>query len=255
MIKGTGSKKAIALSVGLLALLLAVLSVAVMTPAPVAAVPGSCSEQVSNGSFETGETPWIYVVSSTPTPGTFRTTFTQHSGQYAALLGGRDNTNERLSQVVVLPPAATSDSLMFSFWWTRYTEETPGPGRDFMYVELYSADGNNLLAQLLTFDNNSGIGDLDWNPIALSIQQYAGQTVQLTFRVTTDINLLTRFFVDDVSIQAGTTCPTPMATITLTFTPSVTPTSTATPTRTLTPTSTATPKARTYLPLIVQGTG
>ncbi len=225
------------LLLGTVALLLAVVVPAVvLAPVPAGAAPGSCSEQVNNGGFEDGEEPWIYVPSPAPTPVTFRTTFETHSGTYAALLGGRDDADDRLSQVVVLP--AGSGSLMFSFWWTRYTEEPRDPGwsRDFMYVELYSADGSALIAQLFTFDNTDGIDDLVWNPISVDLQQYAGQTVQLRYRVTTDLNLLTRFFIDDVSIQAGTTCPTPMPTVTLTFTP----------------TSTPTPRSRIYLPLVLR---
>ena len=125
-------------------------------------------------------------------------------------------------------------SVTLRFWWYMLTAETTHP-QDTLDVLVKPSGGQEVGILHITDGNTPGA----WQQAVLDLSSYAGQSLRIKFRATTDANRPTDFYVDDVSVQ---TCTGGAATST--------PTVTHTPSATVSPTSTSTPKARIYLPLI-----
>ncbi len=199
-----------------------------------AAQPAGCSQLVQNGGFESGAAGWQQV-SAQGYP--LISDFNPRTGGLGADLGGANNADDRLSQAIDLPLAA---DLTLTGWWYLDTAETAGTF-DTLTVSLLRPDGT-ALATLATLDNTATVGV--WDELTFDLSPYAGQSVVLQFAARTDLENISEFFLDDISLWA---CP-------LDGTP--TPTSTVTPV-TATPTATASatapsPARRLYLPLILK---
>jgi hypothetical protein len=189
------------------------------------------------------------------------------------------STFSSIRQLVTIPANAGFVSLR---WWHLYGAQEPvtgdpggepsGPG-DRQEVLLLGPNEQVLavLQRVRHMDNS-------WQPEAVDLSAFRGQSVYLYFNVFNDGNgLSTWMYIDNVQLEACsgvTPIPTPTRTATLipspttsatasgtpTFTPSPTtsPTATDTGTPTLTPTTTITPTATPTLPaecmnLIVNG--
>ena len=145
------------------------------------------------------------------------------------------------------------------FWWYVLTQESTHPWDTLDVMVKSSGGGQEVNILHITDGNMPGA----WQQAVLDLSSYAGQSLRIKFRVTTNNNRPTDFYVDDVSVQtctggAATSTPsvthTPSASVSpsVTHTPSasVSPSVTHTPSASVSPTSTSTPKARIYLPLI-----
>lgn len=239
--------------------LVLVIALAALAISPArAAGPLACAEQVADGGFEAGGAAW-----QTTSLGGYSllSQLLPHTGAWGAYLGGYNNANDELAQVVSLPAGA---AIALRLWWQVTTEETTHPW-DTLDATLTPAGGGTAI-RLLRLSDNSVTGS--WQQATVDLSAYAGQTWRLAFRARTDDNRPTDFYLDDVSIEAcGATTATPTAPASPTETPSPTATPTvtaapftATPTATVapptaTPTATYTPtvtERRTYLPLIVR---
>ncbi len=131
----------------------------------------------------------------------------QHAGLLAlsaADLNGLALTNEdndagTLFQQLTIP-AGTTPSL--TFWLNITTNEAAGAAVfDRLFVEVRNTSGT-LLATLATYSNqNAGIAGVYTQKGAFSLSSFAGQTVRVQFRATTDVTLPTSFRVDDVSVK------------------------------------------------------
>jgi hypothetical protein len=194
---------------------------------------------LTNGDFEAGASGWAQ---SSAGGYNLISNFNPRTGKLGAYLGGYNNANDQLSQVVALP--ADGSSLTLRLWWSLTTQETAGTF-DFMAVALGRPDGS-LLAELTRIDNTRP-ADL-WTQADFDLDAYAGQTVVVGFTARTDATNPTHFFVDDVSLAA---CPPVTPTVTSTPTASSTPLATATPT--MTPTATPARGTPGYLPYISKG--
>ncbi|MDQ2808383.1 MAG: choice-of-anchor J domain-containing protein [Chloroflexota bacterium] len=159
--------------------------------------PGACTQQVSNGGFETGSAaPWVQsssggynlIDSSKP-----------HSGTYGAYLGGYNNGTDTLYQQVSIPSTATAATL--TYWWQQTTQETGSTVYDKLTVQVLNTAGT-VLGTLQTVSNASPAGT--WTQSSYSLLAYKGQTVRVQFKATTDASLTTSFYVDDVGLL---TCP------------------------------------------------
>jgi hypothetical protein len=72
---------------------------------------------------------------------------------------------------------------------------------DRLFIEVRSTSGT-LLATLATFSNlNKGTAGAYVLRGPFSLSSFAGQTVRIQFRATTDGSLTTTFRVDDVSVK------------------------------------------------------
>lgn len=155
-----------------------------------------CRELTANGGFEQVGQGWTQAAD--PPGRSLVTGFYWKSGQYAADLGGVNSATDRLSQVIVLP--ADVNQVTLSFWWALQTEEA-GAAFDRLSVELYQLDGVTRVATLLTVDNTTA-ESWAWNPASINLAPYVGRSLVLRYTASTDDNRPTRFFVDDISIQA-----------------------------------------------------
>lgn len=152
-----------------------------------------------------------------------------HSGSYAVWLGGTDLEVGSLAQSVAIP-SSVPVTLSY-FYQIRAQDEC---GRDFVTVSA-----NSTIVKI--FDLCSSTESLEWQQDIIDLSSYAGQFVTLSFSVTTDdfspriedASASSNFFLDDVSVTAGTnTRPTATSTPEATLeTPSPTsvPTSTSVP--------------------------
>jgi hypothetical protein len=153
------------------------------------------SELIVNGGFEGSSSPWVLAGSAFWTnTGAFPRTGTGY-----IFLGNANSTSGTARQTITIP-AGTSPSLRFHLNVTS-SETTTTTQFDRLFVEVRSNTGT-LLATLATFSNlNKGTAGVYVLRGPFGLGAWAGQTVRIQFRATTDISLITTFRIDDVSVQ------------------------------------------------------
>jgi hypothetical protein len=153
------------------------------------------NELIVNGGFEGGAAPW------TLTGGALVSTGGNHrSGTGYLILGGVNNASQSAFQQITIP-SGTSPSL--NFWLNVTSAETTTTTQfDRFFVEVRSTSGT-LLATLATFSNLNRVAATNAYTLRgpLNLSSFAGQTVRIQFRATTDSSLITSFRVDDVSVK------------------------------------------------------
>ncbi len=177
------------------------------TATPTPQPGGVCSNVIENGGFELQlnrqAPPWILLEGATVEAGLGR------EGGSCLWLGGYNGAMDRAYQVVSLPVSATSAEL--SYWWHMETREASHP-HDYLYVELLDEDGQ----VIATLDTHSDADQQNsWQHASFDMLPYAGRTVRVQFRVATDAEAFTSFFLDDVRLDVCTgeaRMPTPTAT-------------------------------------------
>jgi hypothetical protein len=147
---------------------------------------------LANGNFEAGPANWS--VAATHGQPVIRTTFpgsvTPHGGAYAAWLGGAPNATTEIAQTVTIQGGNTRLT-----YWDRIASADVC-GYDFGRVLV-----NGMAVETVQLCSSANTGG--WRQWAVDLSGYAGQTVTLTFRATTDGSLNSNWFVDDVAWQAG----------------------------------------------------
>jgi len=134
-----------------------------------------------------------------------------YAGDYEWYSGSGNNLTNTLTRSVVLPDG--SPQLTFQAAWDI---EDCGPDPcDYAYVEVDSGDGFTPIAgTITTADEGDAIdGTSDgWQPASFDLSDYAGQTVDLRLRYSTDpavagndADVPSGLFVDDVAVTAGGT--------------------------------------------------
>ncbi|MGQ9839137.1 MAG: hypothetical protein ACUVR4_01110 [Anaerolineae bacterium] len=206
------------LNVGVL-VLVTVLGITV----PLAHAQG-CTELLDNGGFET-DAGWQLG----PTPAMPQyVTYTKHSGNRSLLLGitggGNVQSFSSARQTVTIP--AASAQVKLSFWF--YAMADSPATTDYMEVVLLDPAGAILNKPWRSHNDSRA-----WNQLTFDLTPWRGRTVQLYFNVYNDgVGGRAAMFLDDVSLAACPTGPTPAPTGTLTAT---TGPLTATPTPSPTP--------------------
>jgi hypothetical protein len=125
------------------------------------------------------------------------------SGTHLAWLGGALSATDELSQDAAIP--ATTTALSVSFKYAIGTEETTTTSKfDKLVVTLATTAGATLatLGTLSNLDHNTAYATFN----ATSATTFAGQTIRLVLRSTTDFSNNTNFFVDDITVNV-TACP------------------------------------------------
>jgi hypothetical protein len=155
---------------------------------------GGCGAQLlTNGGFEGSSAPWVL------SGATWSTGAYPHSGTGYSILGGVNNANHSEYQTITIP-AGCSPNL--TFWLNVTSDETTTTVQyDKLFIEVRNTSGT-LLGTLATFSNlNKQTAGVYLQRGPYSLSSWAGQTVRVHFRGTTDISLISSFRVDDVSAQ------------------------------------------------------
>jgi hypothetical protein len=152
------------------------------------------TELIVNGGFEGSASPWTLSNATRSTDGNART-----GTGYLSMGGANNRTSTAFQQITI--PTGTSPSL--NFWLNVTSAETTTTTQfDRFFVEVRSTSGA-LLATLATFSNLNEVAASNSYTLrgAYSLSSFAGQTVRIQFRSTTDVSLITTFRVDDVSVK------------------------------------------------------
>jgi hypothetical protein len=153
------------------------------------------AELIVNGGFEGSISPWVRTGQATWTnTGSF-----PHSGTGYIFLGNTNSGSGTCYQQVSIPTGAARS---LTFWLNVTSSETTTTTQfDRLFIEVRST-GGTLLGTLATFSNlNKGTAGAYVQRGPYSLATWAGQTVRVQFRSTTDISLITTFRVDDVSVK------------------------------------------------------
>lgn len=144
--------------------------------------------------FESGNDGWTLTGATrvaAPAPG---------HGAFSVKLGGANGTIHEVQRTFSLPWGSKATWIFDLFMTTN--EGSQGWGYDMLNAEV-----RNMADAVLAVVNFNNDGDLEstWLPQRnLDLTPWAGQTVKLVFRGTTDNLLSTTFWIDDVKV---TTCP------------------------------------------------
>ncbi|MBO0722078.1 MAG: hypothetical protein J2P41_14735, partial [Blastocatellia bacterium] len=156
---------------------------------------GGGGELIVDGGFEASASPWKYTGQSQRSTGAY-----PHSGAGYLIINGTNRSSGTAYQTVTIP-SGTAPNL--TFWLNITSDETTTTTiYDRFFVEVRSTSGA-LLSTLATFSNldktsTAGVYTLRGS---YSLASFAGQTVRIQFRGTTDASLITSFRVDDVSVK------------------------------------------------------
>lgn len=170
------------------------------TPAPVA-----CSNKVSNPGFESANSNWIRASTNALTLICNRTGCSTmpapKSGSYLAWLGqDADSETSTItnSPSIALPAGAPA---RLSFWYAIDSQDSCG--FDYGYVRVKSgATTTTIKTYQLCYENTSGA----WQRQQIDLSSYAGQTIQLSFRTTSDTSLGSSLYLDNVQVVSGANC-------------------------------------------------
>jgi len=123
---------------------------------------------------------------------------TPHGGTWATWLAGANSETAQVSQVISLPAATNS---VLSYWY--WLDSSDFCNYDYGYVRLI-VGGSTI--QLKRYNLCASTRTNGWVREQIDVSQYAGKTVTLVFRATTDYSYPSDFFVDDVSVLSGNAC-------------------------------------------------
>ncbi|HKG22033.1 MAG TPA: serine protease, partial [Blastocatellia bacterium] len=148
-----------------------------------------------NGGFEGSSSPWVLSTFTWTGTGSF-----PHSGAGYILFGSSVTSSGTAFQQITIP-ASPAKSL--TFWLNVTSSETTTTTQfDRLFIEVRNTSGT-LLGTLATFSNldKAASGSTYTLRGPFSLTAWAGQTVRIQFRGTTDSSLLTTFRIDDASVQ------------------------------------------------------
>ena len=167
------------------------------------AAAAAATELVANGGFESGGSNWTI---SAPA---FIATGVAHSGSRSAQLTTGNGQQGWLTQGLVFPSNVVSGTVSF---WLKIDSSELALGCDIFTVGLYTKSGS-------TYSPYLALGALDaygasgqWMRASLLfdsniVNAIKGRTLYLLFAGRTDSYLITRFYVDDVSLRYETALP------------------------------------------------
>lgn len=158
--------------------------------------PALAANVVVNPGFEGGTGSWTQ--SSSASAAIIRNDpSTAHSGSWYAWLGGSDNLTDTLVQTLTIPSGAAR----MQFWYRIATNETSSTGSfDRLTVTVSNAATGVALGTLATLSNLDATSG--WVQSAVyDLSPFAGQSVRLQFRATTDFSDPTSFRIDDITMN------------------------------------------------------
>jgi hypothetical protein len=171
---------------------------ATKTAAPTATPTAVAKQLIVNGGFESGQTPWAessangYQLVDPTNP---------HTGSYSAYLCGYDYCNDQIYQTVTLPTSFSKVTL--GYWYYSDTQEAAGsPCYDYFYSRVRSNTGATITTPQQSCNSSVTNGWVYKSfDLTSALSTYAGKQVQVYFQGTTDVSLISDFFVDDVTLN------------------------------------------------------
>lgn len=145
---------------------------------------------VLNGNFELGHTGWTESSSSADDLITQTLPVSPHSGTWLAQFGLNNNETDQLSQSVFIPADKTD-----LYYWYRVLDADSFSDYDFFYVRINGTP----IKTITLFDDTITMG---WVEDVVDLSAYAGSFVTLMFEVTTDDEIPSELYLDDVSLQS-----------------------------------------------------
>lgn len=166
------------------------------TPLPPTATntPVSGQELIVNGGFEGSASSWTLSGNAYWSNGTY-----PHSGTGYLIMAYYNNASGTTYQQITVPSGSSPN---LNFWLNVTSNETTTVTKyDYLYVEIRNTSGT-LLQTLATYSNldKSTAGNYVLRG-AFNLGAYAGQTIRVQFRATSDASLTTTFRLDDVSVK------------------------------------------------------
>ena len=163
---------------------------------PNTTINGVLTEQVRNGTFDTGNlNPW-----DTPTlsPGTTD----PHSGSYCGQDGRSAGTTAELSQYSIRIPKVLRRASSPIGGVRPLQMALPDPG-DRLIMEIL--DGNNVVVQV---QNQANLGNQGWQQVTFDLRPYDGHWSTVQFKVVNDSDTtITTVWIDDISLQVQPILP------------------------------------------------
>ncbi len=163
------------------------------------------TELISNGGFENGtQVPWFFVGAGSSIAN--QVNFS-HSGAFYLTMANVNAAFQTVSQIVTVPSNNVSKVVLRYFRAVVSQNTTPLSDR---FRVLITDTNQNILAVVDTIYNNSGPQGFYFQK-AFDMSGFIGQTVVLKFEaITESVNgFRTHFYIDDVSIQAGSAADIP----------------------------------------------
>ncbi|GCE08846.1 hypothetical protein [Dictyobacter aurantiacus] len=163
------------------------------TPTPTPTTGGG--NILTNGGFESGSTSWTesssggYEIVDNSNP---------HTGSNSAYLCGYNSCSDTIYQTVSIPSSFTKITL--SYWINITTNETGSTCYDYFRARLRTTSGSTIS----TVQTQCNIDAQGWTQytfdVTSALSSYKGQQVQVAFLGTTDSQLTSSFYVDDVAL-------------------------------------------------------
>jgi hypothetical protein len=148
---------------------------------------------IPNGGFENGPSTWITasVLQQRPLIVNASLGLTPHSGDWLAWLGGADGETASLSQTLMIPAAAP----YLSYWHWLASAET---SCSFDYITVWVNT-----APVDSYGLCTGAATHGWINHVINLSPYAGTSPAIRIQLTTDSNLISSLFLDDISFQTA----------------------------------------------------
>lgn len=172
------------------------------TPRPTGE-PAACIDQLQNGNFDAGALAWqeysrlgFALICDAFNCGS---ALTPASGQYLAWLGGANREYAEITQRVVVPADAPAT---LRYRYQIESEDICGYDDGFVYLIV---DGVSEPLQWFELCRRNEV--TTWTEQSFDLTPYAGREITVGFLATTDYLYRSSFFIDDVALLSGDSCP------------------------------------------------
>ena len=164
---------------------------------------GTVVNILRNPGFESGPVVWTdSTINGLPIISAFQSPV--NNNNWYAWLCGYNNCVDSLYQDITIPVDAQIASVQFSYW-IKTNEVSSSSAFDSLSIRVYSPPSASTYSSWTLSNLNAASG---WNlSQKYDVSAFRGQTIRLQFTGTTDSELPTDFFVDDVTLTVTGAAP------------------------------------------------